>query len=120
MPAIYISKLNNEVKKNIRNRKYSLEEVEHIKANISQTINMRKKSIPKIIAIFVGVIFTILILGIIKAGIDKVMIFSVLTTIPIVVIIMGFIWFSGIGILKIEYNMAVRKGYPEYVDRLLL
>lgn len=120
MSAIYISKLNNEVEKNIRHSKYSLEEIEHIKANISEIINMGKKRFALVLTILGVCAFTVSILGISKGGINEAWIVSTLGIIPIMAIIVGFIWFIGIGNLKNNYNRAVRKGYPEYVDRLRL
>ena len=120
MSMIYILTLNNEVKKNIKNHRYSLEEMEGIKASISETVNTKKKGLPLLFTVIVAIISIVSILGFIKGGINKVMIYFILMMIVIVVASMGFAWFVCVGSLKSQYNRAVKKGYPEYIDRLLV
>ncbi|MBE6053278.1 MAG: hypothetical protein E7212_05085 [Clostridium sartagoforme] len=120
MSTIYIAKLNKEVKRGIANHRYSLEEVEHVKANIGETINMRKKTFRFVIIGISVVVIALSILTLIQTDFNEAAIFSVLLMIPISVIIIVFAWFISAGHLKNQYNRAVKKGYPEHIDKLRL
>lgn len=116
MSRIYVTHLNYEVRKNIKNRKYPLDEVKRIKVNVEELFNMRKKRFKLVFSIFS--VLAIALLGLsVAEGTPIVFVFKI---IPYFLIPMLILWLIGAGLLKYEYNSAIKKGYPENIDDLRL
>lgn len=116
MARIYVTSLNKEIKREIADAKYSLEEIKFIKENVSEMLHRKNKAFRLVVILFGVLAIALLGITIIKGA----PIVPVLLTILCLVITVGLSWFLSIGNFKCQYNHAVKKGYPEYVDELCL
>lgn len=112
----YYVKLDRYIKRAIRKGECSLEEVKRIRNNLEETIKINNKRFGKILI----VIFVIMVVLGILSLFQGTPIILFLEMIPMYFVIFAICWFACVGNLKFEYNLAVRKGYPEYKKELFL
>ena len=90
MAGIYVQKLNPKLKQNIADKAY----------NLSEMAQIRKKAETQI---GTGMIFRVCAAG----------------TACIGSIVLAAVWVAGIGLIKYQFNHAVRKAYPGHPELLL-
>lgn len=120
MIVIYTSKLNKELKQNIMNHAYSLQEMNENQNRIKDIVNTRQKGFRRVLISMIAVTVLILILTLIETGFHSGMFFGDIGILIFVIMIPVFLWFLYVGNLKNQYNKAVKQGYPEYADKLHL
>ena len=117
---IYYNTLNKELKKAINSKSISVEDLKKVYENLKMKNSKKKKTI-NLIMIIVIVIFGILgIPTFINSGNPEFTKFMLLFLIPIIIVIYGIVYFTQIGLIKIQFNNAIKKNYPELVDDLKL
>ncbi|MBP3921050.1 MAG: hypothetical protein J6D28_05750 [Bacilli bacterium] len=117
---IYYDTLNKELKKAIYSKSISSEDLKSIYKNI-RLKNQKKKKTINITMILVFFMFFIMSIPIFLNANDSGMIkFFILLFIPLFAIIYGVVYFTQCGILKLQFNKAIKDNYPELYNELKL
>ena len=116
MYFISIRTLNWQLKKAIYSKSLTTEELK----KVSEDIREKQKQLQKVIiaiTVFVIILFlTFIVMGIMKGILfTPSMIFGIIAIIPIIYVVC---YFTQIGILKMQYNRAIRKNYAESFEDL--
>ena len=120
MINIYYNTLNKELKKAIYTRALSSEQLKNIYTQIKQKNDKKKKTI-NIVMICVAFMFILMeILSFSKTDNPEFAKTMLLFNLPIIVIIYVLVYFTQIGIMKIQFNGAIKKNYPELANELQL
>jgi len=120
MVSFYYNTLNKELKKAIYAKSISTEDLRRIYEKIKQENNKKKKTI-NMVMIFLAVLLIIICVTTSFEIEDlEFMKFMLLLLIPIIAIIYFLVYFSQIGIMKMQFNRAIKKNYPELASELVL
>ena len=115
---IHYVKLNKELKKRINEKTIPADELKKVYENFIVSINKKKKTI-NIVMIIVAVLFGVMLLPIItKASDPKLTKFMLTMIIPAIVIIYLAVYFTQVGLIKTQFNNAIKKNYPELAKEL--
>ena len=117
---LYIFQLDRKIRQNIKNCRYTAEELGKIKGKLEWQMKVRKKGFRRAALLVAGI--TVLLLGMTYTalGPSNVFWFSRAATAAMVFLVLLISWFACIGIVKHQFNHAVRTAYPEYADELSL
>lgn len=109
----YYRTLNYELKKAIKQRKLSPDELKKIYIKLKKENDEKEKNIKKImIALFIlFLLFYILTLCVYGFTLSSLLLF---------VFVYAFIYYTQIGMLKREFNRVVKKSYPELANEIKL
>ena len=120
MPAIYYNTLNGELKKAISARAFSVAQLLDIHANIKEELD-KKKKVLNIVMICVAVVFIVMgAMTCIKAGNPDLTKFMILLFVPVIEIMYFLVYFTQVGLMKTQFNNAIKKNYPELEEDLKL
>ena len=117
---IYYNTLNKELKKAIDSKSISVEDLKKVYENLKIKNNKKKKTINLVTTI---VIVISVILGIprfINSNTPEFTKFMLLLLIPLIVVIYGIVYLTQVGLIKIQFNYAIKKNYPELANELKL
>lgn len=117
---LYIFKLEPQLRRNIRDCRYTLEELQKIKGNLVRQFGQRQKGFRRGALLAAGIMVLLLGMTYTALGPSNVFWFSCAATAAMVFLVLLISWFACIGIVKHQFNHAVRTAYPEYADELSL
>lgn len=120
MASLHITKLNKGIKKNILQRNYSIEEVLQIKEGVNQVLVDRKKGMRLAKIILASVCVLMLVMLGMTMGLTKLFWIISAMTVAGVMVAFVFAWFATSGLFKWQYNNAVKKAYPDEIERLCI
>ncbi len=113
---IYISRLNKELKRNILNRRYTVFELEKIKEKVNDELDLKKKGFMKAFLFLMVIYIGMMLFTGISLHFKEVFWFTMAVTTAMIFLILVICWFIGVEFLKLEYNLAIKKAYPEHAD----
>ena len=117
---IYYNTLNKELKKAINSKTISSDDLKKIYEGLKEKNNKKKKTI-NIVMVCVILMFAIMGFPILTKSNDTGLIkFMLLLLIPSLVIIYFLVYFTQIGLIKMQFNNAIKKNYPELAKELHL
>lgn len=120
MATIHYNTLNYELKKAIKTKSLSQEDLKTIYTKMKES-NKKKKKTTNIVMIVVLVIFLLTGLPVIMQADDpKLTKFMITFFIPIYIIIYALVYITQFGIVKLQFNSIVKKNYPELADEIKL
>lgn len=119
MSGIYVQKLNPKLKQNIADKVYTISEMAQIRKKVETQIATTQKGVRR--AVITLLVIAVVLLCMTAAQIGTGMIFrvSVAGTACIGIIVLAAVWVAGIGLIKYQFNRAVRKAYPGHPELLL-
>ena len=120
MAAIYISKLNPELKKNIKEQNYSVEQMKVIKAKLEEEMNKRQKKVRLVLIILMCIIIYMAMTMFMLMGATPVFFITLGMTIIFSAIAIFGAWVAGMGLVKKQYNDLVMNSYLNYSDELCI
>ena len=118
MYFISINFLNKALKQAIESKSISPEELKDVSARMREKAKKDTKLIAIIIACFVALILVFGAISFGKEGNTEAILPVVLSMIPGGAFIFGFVWLLQVGIVKMQFNSAVKKYYPEIAGEL--
>ena len=120
MARFYYATLNKELKESICARALSPEQLKVTYARIKNQKNKKMKTLNIVmVCVAVGAI-VMEALTFSKINNQEVIVLMLLLTIPIIAVVYALVYVSQIGIITIQFNAAIRKGYPELANELKL
>ncbi len=120
MARIYITKLNTEVKKNLLQKNYSVDQVLQVKESVNQILDNRKKGMRLAMILGAAVVVMILVMTAMTMGLNKAFWVVSGMTAGMVILIFVLVWYLNLGLIKGQYNGAVKKAYPDDAERLCI
>ena len=117
---LYIFKLEPQLRRNIRDCRETLEELQKIKGNRVRQVGQRQKGCRRGALLAAGIMVLLLGMTYTALGSSNVFWFTCAVTAAIVLLALLASWIACIGVVKHQFNCAVRKGYPEYQEMLCL
>lgn len=117
---ISYNSLDTELKKAIRAKSFSSDELKKIYTQIKQENDKKKKTLNKVMIFIIIIFFLMTILTLSKKTDTGHAIISLLFTIPAIAIVYAVLYFTQIGIMKMQFNNAIKKSYPELANEIKL
>lgn len=119
MASIYYEKLSAEIKKGMKEMRYSAEELEQIYASIMKRRKMLMKGFKRA-AIIMGAVVGLLVLLTLTSlnkmpGNPAVALVTVLSMVPICGLILLIMKFTHVDRVRNEFMSLMKKYYPQYV-----
>ena len=118
MARIYVNKLNDNVKNNILQSNYTINEMLQIKEFINNELKRKKKVFNIITIIMLCFLTLMLVPTFMQVGLNGVFIAVLIVMLIFMSIVILSTYFITIGILKIQYNNSVKKAYLLNYDTL--
>lgn len=116
IPIIYNRGLTKEVKMNIENRKYTVEEVSSIYKEISISSSNRNTGFKRVIAILIVLSIFFILVPMLSSP-SNATIFILMICIVLIVFAMLYVQLNIVNKTKKQFIKAVEKGYPELLDQ---
>lgn len=118
--VLYYNTLNKDLKKEIRSKSISDEELKEISEKM-RLENKKKQKVMNIVMISIFVLFIIMAITMVIREENFVMNINILLM-PIVLfaIIYGIVYISQFGIIKLQFNRIIKKYYPDIADEIKL
>ena len=120
MAKIYFKTLNKELKKAINTKTISEEDLKKIYTNLKEKTQKKKKTMNIVMLIVIAMFIIMGIPTVTKANDQEMTKFLIMLFVPIIAIIYLIIYFTQIGIIKIQFNNAIKKNYKELEKKLKL
>lgn len=118
MYVISINFLNRELKKAINNESLSDNELQEISARMKEKAKKDTKLIAIIMACVVAFILIIGCVSFAKEGHNDAILPTILAMIPGGAFMFGFTWLLQVGIVKFQFNAAVKKHYSKIYEQV--
>ncbi len=110
---IYYNKLNKEVKKNIKEKRYSRTELKEVYDALKKTQELRSRTFRKVMVMVIAIIAALNLMMIPANLPPQLLLFTLSVTLVCGVGALIVCWVLMFGILKIQFNTVVDKAYPE-------
>ncbi len=118
MAIIYFNSLNKNLKKAIYSKSISSDDLKKIYEEFKEK-NKKKQKTLNIVMVCVAFMFILIeVLSFSKAKNAEFAKIMLLFTIPLLAIIYLIVYFTQIGLIKIQFNNAIKKNYPELANEL--
>ena len=118
MARIYYMKLNNELKKAINEKTISEADLKKVYDKFMESRAKKKKTIDIVMAIVIAMFAIMTIPMLNKAGDPRLTKFMLTFIIPVLIVIYVLIYFTQIGLVKTQFDNAIRKNYPNLAKEL--
>lgn len=120
MASIYITQLDSKIKSNILQNQYTVEEMLQIKESINSEIKKKKKTFLMVVIMLTSIVVLMFASLYMIMGLKEVFFVTLGMTVGAMAIIIVFVWFLTMGLLKIQYNQLIKKAYSEDFDVLYI
>ena len=119
MVYINFQTLNSNLKKAIKDKSLKPDELKAVSAKMKAEHKKTFKIASIVMACFTVFIAIMMTIGLIGDKADSgAILFSLLIMIPAMALVWGIVWFTQIGIVKIQFNSTVKKSYPELFEEV--
>ena len=119
MVRIYLQKLNPKLKRNILERRYTVSELEQVRKKVEQQIKTTQTGFRRAAVILFAVAAVVLCMTAAQIGAGTMFWFCTACVALIGIAALTAAWAAGFGIMKYQFNRAVKKAYPEHPDHLI-
>ena len=120
MATIYYNTLNRDFKKALKNKTFSNEDLRKVFEKIKTENNKKKKTINIVMIALLVLMVIMMFPTIINSNNPDMTKFMIKFMIPIYILIYAIVYITQIGILKLQFNQAIKKNYPDLADEIKL
>lgn len=117
---LYIFKLAHQLRRNIANRQYTLQELEQIKEKLARQIGARQRRFRCAVLLVIGITALLLAMTYAALGAVKAFWFTCAVTAALILVALTISWFASIGFVQYQFHRAIKKAYPQYAQALRL
>lgn len=110
---IYYNKLNKEVKKKIKEKRYSRTELKEVYDGLKKMQELRSRTFRKVTVIGIAIVAALNLMMIPAKLPPQLLLFTLVVTLGCAVGALILCWVLMLGIVKIQFNTVVDKAYPE-------
>lgn len=90
--------------------------MEKIKEKVNDELDLKKKGFMKAFLFLMVIYIGMMLFTGISLHFKEVFWFTMAVTTAMIFLILVICWFIGVEFLKLEYNLAIKKAYPEHAD----
>ncbi len=120
MATIYYSTLNKNLKRAINSKTISEEDLRKIYTNLKENLNRKKKTMNIVMIIIIVMFIMMGIPTVTRANNPEMTKFFIMLFVPVIAIIYGIVYFTQFGLIKIQFNKAIKNNYPELSEKIKL
>jgi len=120
MATIYYSTINNELKKAINSKSISEEELKKIYVNLKENLKKKKKTINIVMIVVLAIFIMMGIPTVARANDSEMTKFFIMLFVPVFALIYVIVYLTQFGLIKMQFNKAIKNNYPELSEKIKL